>query len=328
MKIILAGGDGQVGRLLGRALARDRHECVVLTRRRENSRHEPSGLRRVRWDGVTVGEWAAELEGADVVINLAGRSVDCRYTEGNLAEMLGSRVDSTRVLGRAIAAAARPPRVWLQASTATIYAHRFDTPNDEATGMIGGAEAGVPALWGRSIGIAQAWERELFAAATPHTRRVALRSAMVMSPDRGGVFRVLAALCRCGLGRHGDGRQFVSWIHGEDFAHAVKFLLSRDDLAGVFNLAAPEPLPNREFIAAIHTALGSKLAVPLPRWALELGAFFLRTETELILKSRRVVPGRLLGSGFEFRFPSWPEAAKNLVAQTRACRNPLNPPPP
>jgi uncharacterized protein len=314
MKIIIPGGNGQVGRLLIRAFARDGHECVVLTRGRAT---RLPGARAVAWDGRTPGPWAGELEGADAVVNLAGRSVDCRYHERNLAEMMASRVDSTHVIGQAIAVAKNPPRVWLQAGTATIYAHRFDAPNDEATGIIGGGEPGVPALWGRSIDIARAWEAAANAAPTPNTRKVILRSAMVMSPDRGGVFSVLARLARLGAGRQGDGRQFVSWIHEHDFVSAVKFLIARRGLTGVFNLCSPHPLPNRDFMAALHTAVGCRLSVPLPAWALEFGAFFLRTETELILKSRRVVPGRLLAEGFTFRHPEWTGAAKELVSRTK-----------
>lgn len=315
MKIVIPGGCGQVGQILARELGRAGHQCVVLSR---SGRTAPAGARTVGWDGRTIGPWAAEIDGADAVINLAGRSVDCRYTERNLAEMLRSRTDSTRVIGQAIALAGHPPRVWLQASTATLYAHRFDAPNDELTGQMGGKEPDAPPLWRKSVAIAQAWEAELAVAVTPRTRKIALRSAMTMSPDRGGVFHVLAALCRLGAGQQGDGRQFVSWIHEEDFVHAVLFLIGRDDLAGAINLAAPNPLTNREFVAAIHRALGAKLALPLPRWALEIGSFFLRTETELILKSRRVVPGRLLRAGFEFRFPSWPPAARDLVGRMKA----------
>jgi uncharacterized protein len=312
MKIIIPGGNGQVGRLLIRAFVREGHECVALTRRAQAG---ITGARVVAWDGRTLGPWVAELEGADVVINLAGRSVDCRYHERNLTEMMYSRVKSTRVLGQAIAAAKHPTRVWLQAGTATIYAHRFDAPNDEATGVIGGLEQGVPALWGRSIAIAQAWENEVRTATTPHMRKVILRSAMVMSPDRGGVFSVLARLARIGIGQQGNGRQFVSWIHEHDFVAAVKLLIARDDLTGEFNLCSPHPLPNREFMAALRVAVGRRWGLPVPAWILEIGAFLLRTETELILKSRRVAPGRLLEAGFQFRYPQWPAAARELVGR-------------
>ena len=313
MKIIIPGGSGQVGQMLVRAFRQRGDKCVVLTRKRGGNLPQAGGVKTVVWDGRTLGPWANEIDGADVVINLAGRSVNCRYHARNLTAMMSSRVESTRIVGVVIAAAKNPPRVWLQASTATIYAHRFDAANDEETGEIGGNEPGVPALWAKSIAIAKAWEAELTAAHTPHTRKVALRSAMTMSPDRGGVFSVLAWLCRMGFGRQGDGRQFVSWIHEHDFVAAINFLIARDDLVGAFNLCAPEPLPNRDFMKALQRALGTKIAMPVPRWALEIGTFFLRTETELVLKSRRVVPARLLNTGFIFRYPRWPEAAKDLV---------------
>src|SRR5579859_5850617 len=207
MKIVIPGGSGQVGNLLSRAFLARGDDVVVL------SRGGTSAARSVPWDGRTLAGWAGEIDGADVVVNLAGRSVNCRYTKANLEAMMRSRRDSTRVVGQAIARAARPPRVWLQMSTATIYAHRFDAPNDEATGQIGGGEANAPQYWQFSVAIAQAWERAQREAPTPHTRQVALRSAIVMSPDRGGIFDVLLGLTRRGLGGPvAGGRQFVSWI--------------------------------------------------------------------------------------------------------------------
>jgi uncharacterized protein len=327
MKIILPGGTGQIGHILLRAFTRAGHTCVVLTRDPVRSTAELARLgllgsaRAVAWDARTLGSWTAEFEGAGAVVNLAGRSVNCRYTEANLDRMLRSRTDSTRVIGEAIATAHNPPRVWLNSSTATIYAHAApgDPPRDERTGPVGGTEPGVPPHWKRSVEIGLAWEAALFAAATPRTRRVALRSAMVMSPDRGGVFSAFATLCRFGMGRQGDGGQYVSWIHEYDFVAALHFILAHDEIEGVVNLAAPEPLPNRDFIAALHSALGRdpRLRVPAPAWLLELGAFFQRTETELLLKSRRVVPARLHAAGFRFRHPVWPEAARELAARWR-----------
>jgi hypothetical protein len=260
-----------------------------------------------------LGEWAAELEGADAVVNLAGRSVNCRYGPENRREILESRVGSTRAVGEAVARAARPPRVWLQMSTATIYAHRYDAPNDEATGILGGGEPNAPDTWRFSIDVARAWERAAEEAPTPRTRRVTMRSAIVMSPDRGGPFDVLLGLVRHGLGgRSGDGRQFVSWIHDADFFRAVRWLMEHDELAGTVNLASPNPLPNAEFMRALRQAWGIGIGLPAARWMLEIGAVFLRTETELILKSRRVVPGRLAAGGFTFRFPVWEAAARDL----------------
>lgn len=313
MHIVLPGGSGQIGQLLARAFIRDGHTCTVLSR---NPGASSSSLRHVYWDAQTLGPWADELESADVVINLAGRTVNCRYTAANLDAMMRSRVDSTRILGEAIARAKSPPRVWLQSSTATIYAHRYDAPNDEATGLIGGEEPDAPKSWRRSIEVARAWEAALDAAPTPKTRKVALRSAVVLSPDRGGIFDVIATLTSRGLGgTQGDGRQYLSWIHDRDFVAAINFLIAREDLSGPINLSSPQPIPNRDFFIALRQALGVRLALPATRWMLEIGAAFMRTETELVLKSRRVVPGRLLAAGFDFTYSDWPSAARDLASR-------------
>lgn len=325
MRVVIPGGSGQLGRLLARGLQAAGHDVVILGR--DAAGTCPSG-RFVPWDagaahrrGAAPGAWAHELDGADVIVNLAGRSVDCRYTRRNRATMLASRVDSTRAIGQAIAMAARPPRLWLQASTATIYAHSHEHANDEANGVIGGEEPGLPDTWRFSIEVAKAWEAAAAAQPLPHTRLVLLRTAMVMSPDRGSVFDVLSRLCRSGLGgTPGDGRQFVSWIHGQDFLRAIDFLIGRDDLAGAVNVAAPTPLPYAEFARALRLAWGIRIGLPAPRWLLEIGTFLLRTESELVLKSRRVIPGRLLLAGFRFTHPDWPAAAVDLVQAMRGSR--------
>jgi uncharacterized protein (TIGR01777 family) len=225
-----------------------------------------------------------------------------------------------RAIGRAIADARRPPRVWLQASTATIYAHRYDAANEEDTGILGGDEPDAPETWRLSIDVARAWEAALDEAITPHTRKVKLRSAMTMSPDAGGVFDTLLRLVRFGLGgRAGDGRQFVSWIHEMDFINAVRWLMDRDDMDGAVNLTSPEPLPNVEFMRALREAWGARIGLPAEAWMIEIGVRLLRTESELILKSRRVIPTRLLRSGFEFRFPTWPEGARDLCERWMAA---------
>jgi hypothetical protein len=314
MKVVIPGGTGQVGGILTRALRARGHDVVLL------SRGGASDARVVAWDGQTIGPWASEIDGADVVVNLAGRSVNCRYTDANLQAMMTSRVDATRAVGLAIERAARPPRVWLQMSTATIYAHRFDAPNDEATGRIGGDEPVAPSYWRFSIEIAKAWERAQMEASTPRTRKVALRTAMVMSPDRGGIFDVLLRLVRLCLGGPiAGGCQFVSWIHERDFIRAVELLIERDDLDGPVNLAAPGPLPQRDFMAALRAAWGTRVGLPATKWMVEAGAFFLRSDTELLLKSRRVVPGRLTAAGFSFEYPEWPRAASDLVEAWRAA---------
>jgi uncharacterized protein (TIGR01777 family) len=312
VKVVIPGGTGQVGAALGRALRRDGHEVVVLTR-------QPAGAGQVSWDGQRLGPWAREVDGSDVVINLAGRSVSCRYTKDNLTEMMRSRVRSARVVGEAIAAAGRPPRAWLQMSTATIYAHTYGTANDDVTGVIGGSEEGVPGYWAFSVDIAQAWERELDEADVPATRKVALRAAMVMTPDRGGVFDVLSRMARLGLGGPvAGGGQYVSWIHEDDFTGAVRFIIDHDILVGPVNLASPGPVRQRDLMRELRAAWGVPVGLPATRWMAELGALAMRSDTELLLKSRRVVPGLLTAAGFEFRHGTWPEAARDLVQRVRS----------
>lgn len=311
---MIVGGSGHVGSLLVRHLVAEGQSPVVVSRR---PGPEP-GARFFPWDGSTLGPWAAELDGADAVINLAGRSVDCRYTRANLDAMMRSRVETTELVGRAIRAAVVAPRVWVQASTATIYAHRFDAPNDEATGLLGGGEPGSDTTWDASIAIAKAWEAALEAADTPGTRKVAVRSAMTMSIDQGSVFDVLVHLARRGLGGTlAGGRQFVSWIHEGDFYRSIRFLVDHPQLVGKVNVCAPTPLPQGEFAASLRKALGVRFGLPTSRWMIELRTWALRTESELVLKSRRVVPARLLEAGFEFHFPSWPDAARDLVSRLR-----------
>jgi uncharacterized protein (TIGR01777 family) len=313
MKIVIPGGSGQVGTLLACAFVDGGHEVVVLSRKPGKAPWRTAG-----WDGETVGAWAAEIDGADVVINLAGRSVNCRYHAENRRLIRESRIASTRAVGQAIARAVQAPRVWLQASTATIYAHCHDAPNDEATGRLGGTEAGAPDTWRFSIEVAKSWEEAAIDVAIPQTRKVLLRSAMTMSPDRSGVFDVLLGLVRWGLGgTAGDGRQYVSWIHDRDFIRAVYWLIDHTEIEGPVNLAAPNPVPNAEFMRTLRAAWGIGFGLPAGKWMLEIGAFILRTETELILKSRRVVPGRLLQSGFEFEFPTWAGAAADLCQRWR-----------
>jgi uncharacterized protein (TIGR01777 family) len=308
MKIVIPGGTGQVGTLLARAFVADGHEVVVLSRKPGEA-----PWRVVSWDAETVSDWAAEIDGADVVINLAGRSVNCRYNAENRRLIKESRINSTRAVGQGIARAARAPRVWLQSSTATIYAHRYDAPNDEATGILGGLERDCPDTWRFSIDVAKSWERAADEVVVPQTRKVLLRSAMTLSPDRGGVFDVLLGLVRRRLGgASGDGRQYISWIHDQDFVRSVYWLIDHQELEGPINLAAPNPVPNAEFMRCLRAAWGIRFGLPATKWMLEIGALFLRTETELILKSRRVVPGRLLQSGFVFQFPTWAEAAADL----------------
>jgi len=312
MKIVIPGGSGQVGTILAREFHVNGHEVVVLSRRASDK----YDWRVVEWDAINQGAWANEIDGADVVINLAGRIVNCRYNEQNRREIM----DSRKAVGEAILNAKSPPRVWLQSSTATIYAHRYDAPNDEQTGIIGGGEdeKDAPDAWKFSIDVAKNWEAAANGFDLPKTRLVLMRSAMTMSPDREGIFDVMLGLVRKGLGgTAGDGRQYISWIHDRDFIRAVKFLIANEKLSGAVNLASPNPLPNKDFMRIFREAWGTKIGLPATEWMLEIGAIFMRTETELILKSRRVVPGRLLDAGFKFDFPDWEKAARDLVERWR-----------
>ncbi len=323
LRIVLPGGSGQVGLVLARHFQQQGHHVTVLTRGPYTAPWQT-----VHWDGEHVGPWTETLEGADVCINLAGRSVNCRYGAENRQKIYDSRIGTTRLLNHVMAGLADPPRVWLNASTATIYRHTLDRPGldwpmDEASGELGGNEliAGrrrAPDTWNFSIRVAKDWENAFFETATTRTRKVALRSAIILSSAPGNAFAILLNLVRLGLGgKQGNGRQYVSWIHEDDFARAVEFLIERGELDGPINVAAPHPLHNREFMRELRDAWGMPNGLPAPAPLIELGAFFLRTESELVLKSRRVVPRRLLDAGFEFVYPDWPEAAEDLVRQWR-----------
>jgi uncharacterized protein (TIGR01777 family) len=313
LRIVIPGGSGHLGCVLARHFHPQGHEVTVITRTPIRA-----PWRVVAWNGFGADRWVNELDGADVIINLAGRSVDCRYLRMNRREILESRIVPTRILGEAIGAVRNPPRLWMNASTATIYRHSLDQEMDEDTGEYGGCEADAPREWSFSVDVASQWEETFFQAKTPGTRKVALRSAMVMS-THGGAFPALLRLVRLGMGgAAGSGKQFVSWVHESDFVRAVEHLIWRENREDVVNIAAPQPLPNREFMAALREAWGISLGLNLSERILEFGAIFLWTETELILKSRRVVPGRLLQDGFRFAFPQWLAAARDLVER---CRN-------
>jgi uncharacterized protein (TIGR01777 family) len=318
LRIVLPGGSGQVGRMLARFFQERGHHVTVLTRGPYTAPWPT-----VHWDGKTLGPWVETLEGADVCIHLSGRGIDCRYTARNRRELHDSRIGPTRLLHQAIACLQNPPRLWMNASTATIYRHSLDMPMDEATGEIGGNELisrrrRAPEKWNWTVQLAKDWEAAFFSTETPRTRKIALRTSLVFSPAPGNVFAVLSHLVRAGLGgKQGNGRQVVSWMHEADYARALEFLIEHEEIDGPVNLAAPHPLANREFMAALREAWEMPNGLPAPAPLLAIGMFFLRSETELILKSRYVVPGRLLDAGFQFEFPTWPEAAADLVRQWR-----------
>jgi uncharacterized protein (TIGR01777 family) len=313
MKIVIAGGSGQVGRILARHFHSCGRRVTVLSR---NPRPAPWCVRA--WDGIAPADWISDLEQSDVCINLAGRSVNCRYTAANRRAIYESRIHSTRLLNEVVSSLTHPPRLWINASTATIYRHALDRAMTEVEGELGGNEPGAPDTWNFSIQVAKGWEEAFFSTPIRLTRKVAIRSALTLSPDCGGVFDTLLGLVRHGLGgRHGAGTQFVSWIHEADFVRAIEFLIAHEELSGVVNLASPEPLPNCDFLRALREAWGARFALPNPKWLIEIGALFMRTESELVLKSRRVVPARLLAAGFQFSFPEWPSASRDLVARWR-----------
>jgi uncharacterized protein (TIGR01777 family) len=305
-RIILAGGNGFLGQALAAWFSPRNFDVVTLTRR---PGAVPPNVRQVAWDGRTTGAWAGELEGARALINLAGRSVNCRYHARNRHEILASRVDSTRALADAVSRCSKPPAVWLNSSTATIYKHSLAISMDER-GEIGATPEAKDAF---SIEVARAWEEAFAQAVLPGTRKVVLRSAMVLGAGSNSVFPVLRRLARFGLGgKMASGRQFVSWIHEKDFCRAIDWLIQRGDFAGVVNVAAPNPVTNDEMMRIFRRVCGVPLGLPAARWMLEIGAFFLRTETELIIKSRRVVPGRLTADGFIFEFADLEAAVRDL----------------
>ena len=310
-RIILAGGSGFLGRALAAHFQKSGYAITVLTR---SPKTTTNGIREIVWDARTLGSWAEELEGTSAIINLVGRSVNCRYNTQNRKLILESRVEATRVIGEAIAKCKKPPPVWLNASTATIYKHTFGPAWDES-GEIGGTPEAKDEF---SVEVAKAWERTFEEAHTPGTRKVAMRAAMVLGTAKNSVFPVLRRLARIGLGgKMGHGRQFVSWIHGLDFCRAVEWLVTHDDLDGPVNISAPNPVTNAEMMETLRKICGAPIGLPAAKWMLEIGAFVMRTETELIIKSRRVAPRRLAESGFTFRFPSLRSALEDLLGKMR-----------
>jgi hypothetical protein len=308
-KIVIAGGSGFLGQILAKYFLAKGRDVVVLTR---NPKANDAAARQVQWDATTAGEWAHELEGADAVINLTGRTVNCRYNAQNRREILESRVNSTRAMGEAIRQCAKPPRVWLNASTATIYKHTFGPAHDE-NGEIG---ATAEARDEFSIEVARAWEKALEEAMVPGVRKAALRAAMVLGTGKNSVFPTLQRLARLGLGgRMGSGRQFVSWIHERDFCRAIEWILEHDELSGPVSVAAPNPVTNAEMMRALREAVGAPFGLPAFEWMLEIGAVVMRTEVELMIKSRRVIPERLLETGFRFEFNTIGHAFENLAKE-------------
>ena len=301
-KMIVAGANGFLGKYLCRWFHDREWEVVGLSR---NGGVTPEA-RSVFWDGRSMGDWAGELEGAEVVINLAGKSVNCRYGEKNRDLIFQSRLESTTILGEAIRQCERPPRLWLNSSTATIYRHAEDRPQDEEEGELG---------TGFSVEIAKAWEKALRESEVPEVvRKVALRSAIVLANEPGSVFAYLRRIARLGLGgRMGSGRQKMSWIHIDDFCGVIEWMIGREELQDFYNLAAPYPTDNTGCMAGFRRIAGRGFGLPATRWMLKIGAFMMRTETELVLKSRWVLPRRLQEEGYDFQRSTFDEALDELV---------------
>lgn len=300
--IVIFGANGFLGRYLTRHFTRQGREVVAVARHREGWSGDGMFL---EWDGKNPGPWELALEGAEAVINLAGRSVNCRYTETNRREILESRLDATRAIGRAIAKCAVPPKTWLNAGTATWYRHAEDQPQNEWLG-----EPGT----GFSCDVARAWEEAFFGVMVPaETRKVALRIGMVLANEPGTVFDVLRKLTARGLGgTMGGGKQRLSWIHMEDFLRAVEFVVNDAFLSGVVNVTAPEFPSNREWMKIFRDSVGMPIGLPASRWMLEIGARLMRTETELVLKSRWAEPLRLHDEGFRWRWGRAVDAVADL----------------
>ena len=304
-KIVIAGGTGFLGNLLVKHFQDKVDEIILLSRKAKQSQY-PDTIKTVVWDGKSLGNWTKSLEGADVLINMVGQSVDCRYTSKNKRTILQSRIQSTTVLGKAIGACLYPPKVWLNSSTATIYRHAINTCMDEESGEIGS---------GFSVDVALQWEQTFFNTLTPQTRKVALRTAIVLGQN-GGALPPLIQLTKFGFGgKQGKGNQKFSWIHGEDFVRSLDFIIQKTSIKGAINIVAPNPVTNSTLMAILRKSLGRPWGIPLSKPLLELGARLIKTETELILKSRNVAPKKLLDSQFTFTYTTIEKAINHLISQ-------------
>jgi uncharacterized protein (TIGR01777 family) len=299
-KIIIAGGTGFLGTCLANHYSSQGLDVIVLTR---GQSRRSGTLEHVHWNGKNSGVWTEALEGADAIINLNGKSVDCRYNEKNKALIYSTRLDSTAALGKAIQKAMIPPKVWINAASATIYRHSLDKEMDEATGEIGS---------GFSVDVCKKWEAAFNNFHTPRTRKILIRTGIVLG-RHGGPLKPLRILARLGVGgKQGDGSQYFSWLHERDFVNIVDYLITHTEMSGIFNVTAPKPVPNKTIMKALRTSLGVPFAIPMPVWLLEIASLIIQTETELILKSRRVVPKRLLDCGYRFQFETIEVAIADL----------------
>ena len=299
-KMVIAAGTGFLGSELAKYFSSRYNEIVILTRKPRLTHHN---IRYVLWDAQTTGPWIYELDGADVLINLTGKNVNCRYHQKNKDEILNSRLRSTSALCQAMRLCKKPPRIWLNAASATIYRHSEDKPMDERTGEIG---------TGFSVNVCTAWEKRFDEELPENVRGIVLRIAIVFGKGD-GVYPRLIRLAKFGLGgQMGNGRQMFSWVHVLDVCRSIEFLISREDLSGIFNISAPNPVANREVMQLVRQNVGNPVGLPSPEWLLSIGAVLIGTETELILKSRYVVPSRLLEAGFTFAYPTLQDTLADL----------------
>jgi uncharacterized protein (TIGR01777 family) len=298
-RVVLAGGSGFLGQALAKELLARDYEIVVLTR---SSHTRNDGVKEILWDGKNSGDWIQFLDGAEAVVNLAGRSIQCRYTPENLQELVASRVDSVRAIATAIGRVAQSPRVWVQAGAIGFYGDPEDRLCDENSPL------GNDTL----AGICQPWEAAFNSASAPKTRRVLLRIGFVLGCD-GGALPILAGLTKWFLGgTAGSGKQFISWIYSGDLSRMFIEAIERDELAGTFNAVGPNPVTNREFMRELRRALRRPWSPPVPEWAVKLGSQLMGTEPSLALTGCRVAPKRFLETGFKFQFPELPGALNNL----------------
>ena len=298
-KLIIAAGTGFLGQVIVNHF-RDKFEEIVILRRGKSE--IKNTIKYVNWNAKTLSGWENELENADILINLAGKSVDCRYTDQNKKEILASRIDSTSILNEAVLQCKNPPKHWLNSSTSTIYRNSEDKQMTEENGEIGNDF---------SMNVAKSWEKALFQIETPKTLKTALRTSIVLGKN-GGAFIPLKRLTQFGLGgKQGNGNQFISWIHEKDFARAIEFIIEKE-MIGVVNVVSPKPIQNKEFMYELRKVLKIPIGIPTPKLLLKIGAKIIGTEPELVLKSRNVIPKRLQEIGFEFKFDTLYKTFKNL----------------
>lgn len=301
-KLIIAAGTGFLGQVLVNYFKDKFKEIVILTR----GKHQIiENVKIVNWDAKTLTGWENELENSTCIINLAGKSVDCRYTTVNKSEILSSRIDSTKIIGEAVLKCKNAPKHWLNSSTSTIYRHSEDKQMTEEDGEIGDDF---------SMNVAKTWEKTFFESETPQTLKTALRTSIVLG-KKGGAFIPIKRLTQFGLGgKQGNGNQFISWIHETDFARTIEFIIEQK-MIGVVNLISPKPTLNSEFMQQLRKTMSIPFGLPIPTAVLKIGAKIIGTETELVLKSRNVIPDRLLKNGFKFEFDNLNKTFLNLIAK-------------